>query len=249
MVVLLTALALAASSPLLASPAFSTLNVSPETGAFCNEHLAQQLGTRGLQVTTARQIGAMLGLESQRQLSGCPPGDEGSCLAELSAALGAKALIVGDLGRLGSRYQLNVRVIAAGSTRVLASASRTVYKEEALFGALDSLAAELAPLILEALGPRVELGPRHWPLVPTFIAGGLLIASGVGYGLAFSAHQSLTAGGLGSLTPEQASSTANRGELSQWVGLGALIGVGVSLVVATVWYLLSAEPVRQGVTP
>jgi hypothetical protein len=249
MVALLTALTLAASGPVLASPAFATLNVSPETGAFCNEQLAQQLGSRGVQVTTARQIGALLGLERQKQLVGCPEGEQGSCLAELSAALGARGVIVGDLGRLGTRYQLNVRVVDAGSARVLASGSRTVDREEALFGAIDSLASELAPLILEALTPKVELGPRRWPLVPTFLAGGLLIASGVGYGLAFSAHQSLTGGAPGSLTPEQASATASRGEVSRWVGLGALIGLGVSLVVATVWYLLSAEPATPGVTP
>lgn len=234
MLALFTALAMTAQ-PTLASPAFSTLNVSPEVGAFCNDHLAQQLAARGVEVTTARQINALLGLERQRQLAGCSE-SEGSCLAELASALGAQALLLGDLGRLGAHFQINVRVQRSSTNQTLATASRTVSNEDGLLGALESIADELAPRILESFGVLRPARARSWPLAPTLVSGALGLAGGALLGWSTADHLALTAGAPGSLRLGDATATATRGELTQWIGVGSLIGAGLSLAFAVVWY-------------
>lgn len=61
-----------------------------------SEVLATHLREHGLKVMTGRDIGAVLGLERQKQLLGCMD-DSTSCSAELAGALGVGALVVGTV--------------------------------------------------------------------------------------------------------------------------------------------------------
>ena len=142
----------AGAAPTLASPDFSTLNVSNEVARFCNEHLAQQLAARGVQVTTARQISAALGLERQRQLLGCEDAAN-SCMAELASALGVDGMLLGDIGKLGTKFQVNLRLTKSSGGRVFATFSRSVSREDDLLEALTDAAAELAPKIFAEFRP------------------------------------------------------------------------------------------------
>jgi hypothetical protein len=91
---------LIAATTLVATPRLALLELSPidvpaERAAYATEQLGIALLNEGLVVTTPSDIRALLGLERQKQLLGC---DEGaSCLAELSGALGAGAIIAGQL--------------------------------------------------------------------------------------------------------------------------------------------------------
>ena len=262
--------ALAAGPVTLAAPEFNTLNVSADTARFCSEHLAQQFVARGVQVTTARQIAALLGMERQKQLLGCT--SEGtSCMAELSAALGADGVILGDLGRLGKKYQINIKVLRAQNAEVVATWARAVGSEDDLLESLSDAAAELTPKIDQAFhrkavaaaaaakagpGPAIEVPAaapmlRTWPLVPTIVAGGLAVAGGVCFGLAASAHSQLTDSTrpAGSMSPDVANSLENQGNALQWASRIAFAGAGAAAITAGILYFTSGKsPVTAGVT-
>jgi hypothetical protein len=236
LVVRLTALA---ATPLtLGSPEFNTLNVSSEVARFCNEHLAQQLTERGVQVTTARQIGAVLGAERQRQLLGC---DEGACTAELTDALGAEGLVLGDLGRLGTTFQVNLKVVSSRTSKVVATWSGTAAREEDLLQVLNGAASELAPKILVAFG-RVDTTHRTWPLAPTLVAGGLLVVGAVCEVLTVLAHSELVSKTGTPLTARAGDDLALRGQVTQWTQVVAFSGAGVAALTAMVLYLVSGKP-------
>lgn len=252
----LLAVLLAAGPVSLASPDFDGVNVPADVARFCNEHLAQQLTAAGLQVITARQIAAMLGLERQRQLLGCSDGGA-SCMAESANALGAEGLVLGDLGRLGAKYQLNVRIVRAATGQTVATWSRTVAREDDLLEALTDAAAQLAPRVQAAFRPGATPAPvavaataRRWPWVPTGVAGALAVAGGISFGFAAAAHAALT-----DLTQPPGSvdgpATRARGELAQGISTGAFIGAAVALAVAGLWYLFSGTeaPVRAALVP
>jgi hypothetical protein len=238
------------AAPTLASPEFSTLHVGADVAQFCNEHLAQQLASRGVQVTTARQVTAALGLERQRQLLGCEGSGE-SCLAELAAALGVDGMLLGDLAKLGSKYQVNLRVVKSNSTAVIATWSRSVSREDDLISALTDAAEELAPSIFSGLG-KTPAG-RHWPLAPTLVAGGLAVASAVSFGIGVATHERLVNTTLmpGTIDGSELTRLVTQGQVTQGVALGTLIGAGVSLGLSVVLYFLSGrdEPVKTALAP
>lgn len=248
-------LSVVGAAPTLASPDFSTLNVSGEVARFCNEHLAQQLATRGVQVTTARQISAALGLERQKQLLGCGE-DASSCIAELASALGVDGMVLGDLGRLGTKFQVNLRVTRSSDGKVIATWSRSVNREDDLLEALTDAAQELAPAIFSAFNRAVPTAPvvkRTWPLAPTLIGGGLAAVSLGSFIFAGATYGRLTDENNrpGTISPSEEAMLKSQGEVTQWISIGALIGAGVSLGVCIVMYVLSGHetPVQAALTP
>lgn len=232
-----------AAVPPLASLDFTGVQLKPEVASFCSEHLAQQLVAQGLQVTTSRQIATLLGVERQKQLLGC--GGEGeSCMAEIASALGAPAVIVGEIAKLGTSIQVNVRVVKASNNAIIATFSRMVGGEEALPSTLDTAARDLASQLRDHFDPPVK---RTWPLVPTVIAGVLAAGGGVSLGFAWDAHQQLISGAPASFADGQA--VASRGELTRGLAFGAFIAAGVSLAFATVWYFVFGADHASPLTP
>jgi TolB-like protein len=71
-----------------------------------------------LDVVSSSQIRDMLGFEKQKQLLGC---NEGSCLAEIGGALGVDYLLVGQLGKIGSRFRLDLSLIDQKKARTAAT--------------------------------------------------------------------------------------------------------------------------------
>jgi hypothetical protein len=176
--------------------------------------------------------------------------DSTSCVAELANALGADGVIIGDLGQLGTQIQVNIKVLKSSTSRVVATWSRTVQGQGALLGALSDAAEELKPKILGAWG-RLTTIQRHWPLVPTLVAGGLAVVGAVTLAFTFAAHGALvnSAAPAGSLSAKDADALQARGQALQWSTWGAFIGAGLALGTATLMYFLSAEevPVSAGI--
>ena len=89
--------------------------------------------------------------------------------------------------------------------------------------------------------------------MPTFIAGGLAVASAVTFSLSAAAHGRLIDPKQppGTISDEVAAGLKSQGEVTQGLALGTLIGAGVSLGVSVVMYFLSGHetPVQAALVP
>src|SRR5690242_5299342 len=111
MLALLVATSASPRTVKIAAPGLSGVNLPDALVGFYSEQLAEHLRDNGIEVVTGREMAALMGLERQRQLVGCAA-DSNNCLAELANALGVDGLLVGDVARLGSRFQLSVKVLS-----------------------------------------------------------------------------------------------------------------------------------------
>jgi hypothetical protein len=133
----------------LASPGLSVVNLDPKLGVFYSDHIAHHLTIGGVRVITKSEVSALIGLEKQRQLMGCA--DSSSCITELSNALGVDGVITGSIGKFGSAYQANVKVLSARDGSPLGVYSVRVTGEEELLDELTAMARRLAEEMLRKL--------------------------------------------------------------------------------------------------
>ncbi len=240
MVLAVSAVTLAALAgvPTLAAPEYSTVAVDKDVGRFASEHVAQQLGTYGFHVVTAKEMGALIGAERERQLLNC---DSSGCLAELGDALGAEGIILGELARLGKHIQLNVKVVGSRGTGTRASFSKRLSGDDQLLEALD----EAAKVLAEQLGaPRVEAvasasGPSRLR-APVIALGAVALVGLAGGGVltaqAAAVDTSLRAplgAGMTPYSPQQTADLVARGKGLQ-LGSALAYGVGAAAAVASI---------------
>ena len=234
-----------AEQPLrIAVPGLQGVHLDEETRAFYSEHLAQNMRFPGVSVVTSREIATLLGVERQKQLLGCGEAAT-SCIAELANALGADAIVVGDVGRFDSTFQINVKVIAAADATVLAQGSRRVTGEVQALDALASLGRELSRAVLERKGRAVplELTQPISSAAPTarslswipLAAGGV----GVAVGVVFVAWSRGDAAALatGTHADDEARALVSSGTQKQTAGYTA-ISIGAAAVAAGVGMLV-----------
>jgi len=103
------------------------------------------------QVLSADDVRQLLALERTRQLSGAK-GE--SALGELGKALGANNAVVGSLTRVGGRFQVEIRLLDAGTQKVLNQKTLgPVSTVTEIASALPGLSQELvAPLLKDQQG-------------------------------------------------------------------------------------------------
>ncbi len=143
----------------LASPGISSINVTAQLQAFVTDHLNQELVVAGVNVLSSSQVAAVIGLERQKQLLGCTV--ESDCVAEFANALGVDGLLLGNIGKFGATFQLDVRVAAATDAHNLATVSIRVPDDNALLDAISQAAASIAKQLAVAL--KVTLIPVAQP--------------------------------------------------------------------------------------
>jgi hypothetical protein len=236
----LTGLSLAAAPLQLAQTELRGANVPRESLDFFAEHLATQLRDAGFKVVTQREIGTILGMERQKQLLGCDT--NGACIAELASALGATAVMVGDLGHFGDVYQLNLKVLSGNDASVLAQFSERVGSEREVLDALGRGARALYRDVQRALEPRTagasgSLRSKAW--VPAVLGGAFLIGGAVLLGLAGADYTSLTT--TRPLAYSKAAELASGGSLERALGIGALGLGGVGAALAVVFFALGGN--------
>lgn len=167
--VLVLAAVLGATPVKVAAPGLSGVNASAELLTFVNDHLSQELTLEGVEVTTPAQIGAVIGIERQRQLLGC---GESQCAAELASALGVDAILLGSVAKLGAVIQLDARLISASDSKVVTLFTKRLDTEAQLLDAMTEAARALAPQLAKKLGR--ELTPTRAaepPPLPTRARG------------------------------------------------------------------------------
>ncbi|MHB8416533.1 MAG: PEGA domain-containing protein [Myxococcales bacterium] len=125
MIALAVGLALALAAPQrLAVLDLKPLGAPPDVAHTLTGVIAEEAGKiPGVTAMSQAEIGALLGLERQKQMLGC--GDE-SCLAEIGGALGAKQVISGSLGKVGGSFVLQLELVDTAHARVAGRESRTL---------------------------------------------------------------------------------------------------------------------------
>lgn len=222
----------------LALPGLSAQGFSREQAEFFTEHLALALRQQGVDVVTPREIGALLGLERQKQLLGCSDGAD-SCTVELANALGADGVLLGDVGKVGDRIQINLKVLNPGTARAIALFARGVTGDGAVLDALTAAAPELVAQAAKALGrsagsPRGgERRPVGWWWVPG-AAGVALAGAGVGLLVAGNQTAELLRTSGGTLTAERAADAVAAGKVEQRLGVGLAIAGAAGLAASVV---------------
>jgi hypothetical protein len=250
----------------VAMPGLTGVNVPAQLVGFYGEHLAQKLSEQGVRVTTTKQVQALIGMERQRQLAGCA--EDSSCLAELSGALNADVLLVGEVASIAAAYQFNLKALDARSGKPLAGFTARVEGESLVLATLDRAAARLAadlsaklsrPLVT-AQGERqvgsvtrqaeqLQSGARPYAWLPAAVG-----VAGAGVGTLFlvqsrQAHDQLTATSGAPLDGRTADALRDAGQQQQTLAMAAYGVSAAALVTAGVMFALggSSSTVEGGV--
>ena len=250
------AVLLAAAPPAtikLASPGLSGVNVTPELQTFVTDHLNQQLVVAGVSVLSSSGVAAVLGLERQKQLLGCDAAT--NCIAEFANALGVDGLLLGNVGKFGAAFQLDVRVAAATDAHNLATVSIRVPDESALPEAITQAAAAVAQQLSQTM--KVALTPIAQPAAPTGVT--LTQYSGLRTGgmWTFLSSSAVLVASLVTLvvTAPDASTGAYSSPANQTafgvalaLGLSSVLGIGVG---GLIWLFAGNEqvPVKAALVP
>lgn len=240
----------AGAAPKLAAPGLTCTSVAPGVCDAYLEHFVANVSSRGVSVLTKNDVAQVLSVERQKELLGCDDEKSASCLAELAGALGVASVLGGSVAKVESGYVSTLKVINAldGSTKW--SATTRVDDERALFRFLEDQAQRLVDVLIPPPPP-----PPPVPFVRFVpgIAGGLLLAAGVGLRVAagFEADK-LRAHTMDppKLTAEEIVDIGRRGNSLQLFGATAM-GLGVAgIATSVVWILMGGAPSASAtVTP
>lgn len=106
---------------------------------------------RGAKVLAWDDVTKMLEHQSASQALGC---DDDQCMAEIGGALGVDFIVAGDIGKLGNRYLMNLKLIDIGRAETERRVSRTVEGDMGLFlDALPGMVSELMQGIASGIKP------------------------------------------------------------------------------------------------
>jgi len=98
-------------------------------------------------VTGQSDIARLVGFERQKQLMGC---NDSACLAEIAGSLGVSYVASADLGKVGTRSVLTVKLIDVRKAEVAARVTRAVIDESALVDVVEEIARSLASALAGA---------------------------------------------------------------------------------------------------
>jgi hypothetical protein len=264
---LVTAVLVAANPPFsIAIPGLNSVRLAPGEGELYANLLSQKLYRRGAKVISPRDLGAVIGLERQKQLLD-PSGCNESCTAELAAALGVDTLLVGDIGRPGSKYTVTLKLLSSKDAAVLAVHSATDIDVDAMPQALDRAAYDLLKQISTlradvspgtdpskaepAVGTVASSGGglrRTWALAPAVVGVVAVVAGGVCVGLSRGQLSALRA----ATSEPDARAARDSGSLLQTAGwVGVAIGAAALVAAGVVFLVGDAAPVTPtvAVTP
>ncbi len=224
-------LSLLTAAPKVAAARFAVVDLSEARADFYTEHFADRLADQGLEVVTPREITTLLGLERQKAMLGCE--ETSACLTEIAHALGVDAVALGTVAKVGTEYQVNLKIISAQNGRRLAAHSVKVPTESQVVDALTAAASSMARDLRAGLGRPLEKGGTRssWWWLPATI--GVLGAVGGTVGLvsAESARAKLATEPLSMTGANELLQSGQTARTLGWVGVGVgVVGVGTAVV-------------------
>jgi TolB-like protein len=205
--------------------------------------------TTRFDILASEDIKKMLEYEAAKEQSGCEK--DGSCLAEIANALGARLVMHGKVSRLAGKWTLTLAIFDAHEARIMArktiQAKTTEELVEGLNPVVDQLIDETRGLMPRAFASRGSALP--WVLVGT---GAVALAAGAIIGGYFgAAHWAVnqereSADGSGDAEriarANRAVEASNGSNFPMiWVGIG-IGAVGTALLVGGgIWALSDGE--------
>jgi outer membrane receptor protein involved in Fe transport len=116
--------------------------------------LAEKVMRMGdVRVITKADFQSMLNLEKQKRMLGC---DDKDCAAEIGGALGIRWMVVGNVGRFGKTYLLNLKLMDVMKVQVASRVSRKIKGDED--DLLDGL-LEATTELFDMVADRLQLTP------------------------------------------------------------------------------------------
>jgi len=103
---------------------------------------------RGLSTVGEDDIQAMMDVEKRKDLLGC---DTATCMAEIGGALGADLVVHGELGQLGTQYNINLSIVDSKVAAVRGRVSALVDANE------DAVVKEL-PRLISKIVEKINAG-------------------------------------------------------------------------------------------
>ncbi|MBC7793298.1 MAG: hypothetical protein H7Z43_06295 [Clostridia bacterium] len=138
-----TQMAVSSNTSMLVVPLKCVRGVAKDTCPLITNYMMSQFqSVKNLRTVGQDDINAVLGVDKQKQAIGC--GDV-SCMAEIGGALGVDLVMYGELGVLGSKYNINVSAVRTSNASVAARASLRCDKTE------DALADNLPILVRDVV--------------------------------------------------------------------------------------------------
>jgi hypothetical protein len=139
-------LLLAAGPKYAVMPVATNEVVTEKSASLLTETLAAELRQQtAADVVTPRDLGNALSVEKQKQMLGC---QSDSCMSEIAGAFGADQLLVGDVAQLGDSLLVQLRLLDAHRSKVIAQTRRR-FRHGSLDDLLDALPSMIAEVIAQ----------------------------------------------------------------------------------------------------
>ncbi|MCK5598409.1 hypothetical protein KAI78_02195 [bacterium] len=106
-----------------------------------SDYFRTQLVNRGKYLIVSRESMEDILKEQQYQISGCTSQE---CLVQMGKVLGVRSMFVGTLGKVGSIFLLNIKLISVETGEIIEATSAEAASEEALLEKIRHMADELS---------------------------------------------------------------------------------------------------------
>jgi len=127
--------------------------------------LTEAASLKGFEVIGRSDINSLIGFERQKQVIGCS--DDSNCLAEIGGALGVDFILVGSLGRLGTLYRIDLKLVETKKARVRGRIGVSVEgQEEKLVVAIQKAVRDLLLPETPTAAPPVAGAEKRPDLTP-----------------------------------------------------------------------------------
>jgi TolB-like protein len=207
---------------------------------------------------TPQDLASVLGLEKQKQLLGCSD-ESTTCMAEMTAALGAPWVVAGSLSRLGSTTRLDLKLVRAKDGRISFRDGRTVTDDSQLYAAVSELVRGLvtSPDFSAASGVvavadfstvMASPPPKVVPWVVAALGGGALVAGGIVSASAAASWGNLQSESWRASTYWQGIETETAAYRRNVVLGPVLAGAGAVAAVSGLIWALSGKPAAAAVS-
>lgn len=136
-----------------------TTAVDDDTAKLVADMMAVELSTyEEIEVFAGSDLKRLMELEAEKQVTGC---EDDSCLADIAGALGARYVVFGRLGKLGSRVVVTLNLFDATQSKAI---NRVDLRAKGVDGMLDGLSKVMADLVAP-IAKTANTAPVHAPPV------------------------------------------------------------------------------------